>query len=146
MTDYFEVKSQPITKYMVWQAYKKVRTSKGSSGIDNMGWTSLENNLGGQLCKLWNRLSSGSYFPKPVKELSIPKKSGGKRKLGIPTILDRIAQQVVKHHLEKQVEPVFHESSYGYRPNRSCHMAVERSCSNCFNHDFAIDLSYQRIL
>ena len=90
--------------------------------------------------KLWNRLTSGSYFPQTVKEVSIPKKDGGTRKLGIPTLLDRIAQQVVRAHLEKIVEPHFHDSSFGYRPKRSCHDAVKQSCSNCFNHDFVIDL------
>jgi RNA-directed DNA polymerase len=96
--------------------------------------------LPGQLYKLWNRLSSGSYFPQPVKAVQIPKKGGGTRPLGIPTLLDRIAQQVVKHHLEMQLEPLFHASSFGYRPNRSAHDAVAQSQRNCFNHDFAIDL------
>ena len=94
----------------------------------------------GQLYKLWNRLSSGSYSPQPVKAVQIPKKGGGTRPLGIPTLLDRIAQQVVKHHLEMQLEPLFHASSFGYRPNRSAHDAVAQSQRNCFNHDFAIDL------
>ena len=93
-----------------------------------------------ELYKLWNRLSSGSYFPQAVKEVSIPKKDGGRRKLGVPSVLDRIAQQVVRVHLEKIVEPHFHDSSLGYRPKRSCHNAVKQSCSNCFNHDFVIDL------
>ena len=73
---------------------------------------------------LWNRLSSGSYFPKAVKQVAIPKKGGGERFLGIPTILDRIAQQVVRKHLEQKIEPIFHDSSFGYRPKRSCHQAV----------------------
>lgn len=140
MIDYYETKSQPITKVMVWQAYKKVRENKGSSGVDGMNWTMLESNLSGHLYKLWNRLSSGSYFPPPVKAVPIKKKGGGSRLLGIPTILDRIAQQVVKHHLEKQLEPLFHDSSFGYRPGRSAHDAVARSHENCFNHDFVIDL------
>lgn len=140
MIDYYEIKSQPITRLMVWSAYKEVRRNKGSSGIDNMTWQWLEKNRRYELYKLWNRLTSGSYFPKAVKEVSIPKKDGSKRKLGIPTLLDRIAQQVVRAHLEKIMEPQFHDSSYGYRPNRSCHDAVKQSCSNCFNHDFVIDL------
>jgi group II intron reverse transcriptase/maturase len=140
MTDYYEIKSQPITKAMVWHAYKKVKSNKGSAGIDCMDWKALDENLSKQLYKLWNRLTSGTYFPKAVKQVAIKKKDGGVRKLGIPTLLDRIAQEVVKHHLEKLVEPIFHDSSFGYRPHRSCHDAVARSNSNCFNHDFVIDL------
>lgn len=140
MIDYYEIKSQPITRLMVWEAYKEVRSNKDSSGIDKMTWQWLEKNSRTALYKLWNRLASGSYFPQAVKEVSIPKKDGGKRKLGIPTVLDRIAQQVVRAHLEKQVEPHFHDSSFGYRPMRSCHEAVRQSCNNCFNHDFVIDL------
>lgn len=140
MIDYYEVKSQPITRLMVWQAYKKVRANKGSSGIDNMTWEYLENNLKMQLYQLWNRMTSGSYFPKAVKEVSIKKSDGGERKLGVPTLLDRIAQEVVKTHLEAIVEPIFHPNSFGYRPNRSCHDAVKQSCKNCFGHDYVIDL------
>jgi group II intron reverse transcriptase/maturase len=125
---------------MVLQAYKKVKSNKGSAGIDGMDWEYLENNLTPELYKLWNRLTSGSYFPTPVREVSIKKKSGGERKLGIPTILDRIAQEVVKTHLERILEPVFHESSFGYRPGRNCHQAVQQAENNTFCHDFAIDL------
>jgi RNA-directed DNA polymerase len=98
MIDYYETKSQPITRVMVWEAYKKVKSNKGGSGVDGMTWVSMENDLSRHLYKLWNRLSSGSYFPTPVRQVEIAKKSGGVRKLGIPTLLDRIAQQVVKHH------------------------------------------------
>ena len=125
---------------MVWEAYKKVRANKGSSGIDNMTWEWLENNKRTQLYLLWNRMSSGTYFPKAVKEVSIRKSDGGERKLGIPTLLDRIAQEVVKSYLETLVEPVFHPSSFGYRPNKSCHEAIAQSCKNCFGNDFVIDL------
>lgn len=117
MIDYYEIKSQPITRVMVIQAYKKVRANKGSGGIDDMTWEWLDANLKTELYKLWNRLTSGSYFPMPVKEVPIKKRGGGERKLGIPTLLDRIAQQVVKTHLERLVEPLFHNSSYGYRPS-----------------------------
>lgn len=140
MIDYYEIKSQPITRLKVWAAYKEIRSNKSSSGIDGMTWQWLEKNSNSELYKLWNRLTSGSYFPQAVKEVSIPKKDGGKRKLGIPSVLDRVAQQVVRAHLEKIVEPHFHGSSFGYRPKRSCHDAVKQSCSNCFNHDFVIDL------
>lgn len=140
MIDYFETKSQPITRLMVWQAYKQVKANKGGSGVDNMSWEELDKDLSRQLYKLWNRLSSGSYMPHPVKSVEIPKKGGGKRPLGIPTLLDRIAQQVVRSHLEPQLEPLFHGSSFGYRPKRSAHEAVAQSQRNCFNHDFALDL------
>jgi group II intron reverse transcriptase/maturase len=140
MIDYYETKSQPITRVMVWQAYKKVRANKGSGGIDNMGWEWLDANLNTELYKLWNRLTSGSYFPKPVKEVTIKKKQGGERKLGIPTLLDRIAQQVVKTQLEPLVEPWFHNSSFGYRPSRNSHQAVAQATQSAFRHSFAIDL------
>lgn len=140
MTDYFETKSQPITRMMVWQAYKVVKANRGGSGIDGMTWSELDSNPGPHLYKLWNRLSSGTYFPEPVKQVGIPKKGGGIRYLGIPTLLDRIAQQVVRHHLEKQLEPIFHPHSFGYRPGRSAHDAVKQSLSHCFNHDFVVDL------
>lgn len=140
MTDYYETKSQPITKLMVWQAYKKVKSNKGSGGIDQMSWEELDKDLTSHLYKLWNRLTSGSYFPVPVKQVEMRKKDGGTRKLGVPTLLDRIAQQVVREHLEKQLEPLFHESSFGYRPGRNAHQAVRQSERNCFGHDFVVDL------
>lgn len=140
MIDYYETKSQPITRVMVSQAYRKVRTNKGCGGIDNMNWDDFDKQRTPLLFKLWNRMTSGSYFPMPVKEVSIPKNGGGTRNLGIPTLLDRIAQQVVTTHLERITEPLFHESSFGYRPNRNCHQAVEQSNRNCFGHDFVIDL------
>jgi retron-type reverse transcriptase len=90
---------------MVWQAYKEVRSNKGSGGIDKMSVEDLEKTKSKELYKQWNRLTSGSYLPMPVRQVTIPKKSGGERKLGIPTVLDRVAQQVVKQHLEKIVEP-----------------------------------------
>lgn len=125
---------------MVWHAYAKVKANKGGSGIDNMSWEYLENHQYAELYKLWNRLTSGSYFPQAVKQVAIPKKGGGERLLGIPTLLDRIAQEVVRTHLEKKVEPLFHNSSFGYRPGRNCHQAIKQACSNAMNHDFAIDL------
>jgi len=140
MIDYDETKSQPIDRWMVWQAYAKVKANKGSAGIDDMDWTYLEKRQYTELYKLWNRLTSGSYFPQAVKQVAIPKKGGGKRHLGVPTILDRIAQEVVRTHLEQKVEPLFHHSSFGYRPRHNCHQAVQQACSNSMNHDFAIDL------
>lgn len=140
MIDYYETKSQPITRAMVWQAYRNVKSNKGSSGIDTMNWEKLDSRLPKYLYKLWNRLSSGSYFPQAVKEVAIKKRGGGVRKLGIPTILDRIAQEVIKTHLERIVEPQFHSSSFGYRPSRNCHQAVEQATANIFTNDWAVDL------
>jgi RNA-directed DNA polymerase len=140
MIDYYEAKSQPITRLMVWQAYKKVKANKGAAGIDAMSWAYLDSHAKTLLYKLWNRLTSGSYFPLPVRQVEIAKKDGGVRKLGVPTLLDRIAQEVVKHHLEMQVEPLFHNSSFGYRPKRSCHDAVAQAERNSFDYNFVIDL------
>ena len=140
MTDYYETKSQPITKLMVWQAYKQVRSKRGSGGVDKMTWNYLENNAGRELYKLWNRMTSGSYYPDAVKQVAIEKKDGGTRYLGIPTLLDRIAQEVVRLHLERILEPKFHSSSYGYRRGKNAHQAVISSLNNCINHDFVIDL------
>lgn len=125
---------------MVWQAYKEVSANGGSGGMDNMGWDYLAQHAKTELYKLWNRLSSGSYFPQPVKQVAIPKKDGGTRQLGIPTLLDRIAQQVVRTHLGRVLEPLFHNSSFGYRPRRNSHQAVRQAYRNTLNHDFAIDL------
>jgi len=143
MIDYYETKSQPITKVMVWQAYKEVKSNAKGSGIDNMSWEYLAQHASTELYKLWNRLSSGSYYPQAVKQVAISKKDGGTRYLGIPTILDRIAQQVVRKHLELQVEPLFHKNSFGYRPKRSSHDAVRQANANSFTFDFAIDLDIQ---
>ncbi|RYY83817.1 MAG: group II intron reverse transcriptase/maturase [Chitinophagaceae bacterium] len=143
MIDYYEAGSQPITRLMVWQAYKKVRAGGTGTGVDAMSWDYLAKHAGAELYKLWNRLRSGSYFPMPVREVAIAKSDGGVRTLGIPTLLDRIAQEVVKHHLEKQLEPLFHNSSFGYRPGRSCHDAVAAAERNSFTHDFVIDLDIE---
>lgn len=141
MIDYYETKSQPITRVMVLEAYKKMRANKGSAGIDEMSWADLDEDLDALLYKLWNRMASGTYFPMPVREVEIKKDAGaGVRKLGIPTILDRIAQAVVKTHLERIVEPHFHESSYGYRPGKSCHQAVDKAFQNARTNDWVIDL------
>ena len=111
-----------------------------------MGWEDLDKDLNAHLYKLWNRLTSGSYFPMAVREVEIRKDAGaGVRKLGIPTILDRIAQEVVKTHLERIVELQFHESSYGYRPQKNCHQAVEQASQKVRTHNWVIDLDNQRI-
>lgn len=125
---------------MVWQAYWKVKANKGGAGIDAMDWEMMDKNRKPLLYKLWNRLTSGSYFPPPVKEVGVKKKDGGIRNLGIPTILDRIAQEVVKAHLELILEPHFLDSSYGYRKGRNCHQAVEKATQNALQYNWAIDL------
>jgi len=140
MINYYETKSQPITRVMVLKAYQKVEKKHGSGGTDNMTWEDLDKNLSTELYKLWNRLTSGSYFPQTVKEVEIKKKDGGIRKLGIPTLLDRIAQQVVRAHLEPKVEQSFHENSYAYRLNRNAHQAIAQADRNCNSFDWLIDL------
>ena len=117
-------KPYQISKHLVWEAYQRVKANKGAAGVDGESLQAFEAKLKDNLYKLWNRLSSGSYFPPPVKGVSIPKKSGGVRMLGIPTVSDRVAQSVVKMVLEPILEPVFHEDSYGYRPGRSAHDAI----------------------
>ena len=133
-------KGIPITRSMVWHAYKKVRKNKGSGGVDGKSLKTYSRKLEDNLYKLWNRLTSGSYFPKPVKQVSIPKKDGSQRKLGIPTIDDRIAQQVIKDYLESRFEKEFHKNSYGYRPLKSAHQALEQVRQNVWKRDWVIDM------
>ena len=144
MIDYHETKSQPITRYMVLQAYREVRANKGSGGVDEMTWTDLDSKLPENIYLLWNRLSSGSYFPKPVKQVEIAKKDGGIRKLGIPTLLDRIAQQVVRAYLEPKLDPLFHPDSYAYRKGRNAHQAIAKAQERSFNHDWILDLDIRK--
>jgi RNA-directed DNA polymerase len=135
-----ETKPIPVTKHMVWNAYKKVRANKGSAGIDGESLKDFEERLADNLYKVWNRLSSGTYFPPPVKEVEIPKADGKTRKLGIPTVGDRVAQMVIKDYLEPRMEAIFHESSYGYRPNRSAHDALQKARRNCWLFNWVIDI------
>src|SRR5438093_9461394 len=120
-----QTRTVPINKQMVKADYRKVKANKGAAGVDKESLQDFEANLLNNLYAVWNRLSSGSYFPKPVRSVSIPKAKGKKRILGIPTVSDRIAQQVVKDYLEPRLEAEFHENSYGYRPLKSAHQAVE---------------------
>lgn len=113
-----------ISKQVVVSAFKKVKANRGSAGIDGQVLKEFEDDLKGNLYKIWNRMSSGSYFPPPVKLVEIPKKSGGKRGLGIPTVGDRVAQMVVKMYMEPKIEPIFNADSYGYRPNKSAIDAI----------------------
>jgi RNA-directed DNA polymerase len=130
-----------ISKEVVWEAYRRVKANKGGAGIDGESIEEFERDLKGNLYKLWNRLSSGSYFPPSVRMVEIPKKTGrGVRTLGVPTVADRIAQTVVKLYLEPVVEPVFHTDSFGYRPGRSALQAVGLCRERCWEADWVIDL------
>ena len=129
-----------ISKHAVWQAYRKVKANAGSAGIDEQSLEQFEQDRNNHLYKLWNRLSSGSYFPPPVMLVEISKKAGGVRPLGVPTITDRIAQTVVAGELEKVVEPIFDDDSYGYRPGRNAHDALAVCRKRCWKFDWAIDL------
>lgn len=142
MRKIFEEKTKPlpISKEMVWKAYKKVKSNKGGVGVDKVSISQYEENLSGNLYKLWNRMASGSYFPPAVREQEIKKDNGKMRKLGIPTVSDRIAQQVIKELIEPRLEQEFHESSYGYRPSRSAHQALNCVKENVRKFAWVIDL------
>ena len=135
-----ETKSIPISRQMVWAAYKKVKANKGSAGVDAVSMEQFDEDRSKQLYKLWNRMASGSYFPPPVKEEEIPKKDGKTRKLGIPTISDRIGQMVIKDYIEPRLEEMFSPNSYGYRPDKNAHQALESVRMNCRKTDWVIDL------
>ncbi len=117
-------RSYDIPKRLIWEAFQIVKANGGSAGVDNESIESFEREIRGNLYKIWNRMASGSYFPPPVKAVSIPKKSGGTRTLGVPTVADRVAQTAVKMVLEPLLEPVFDRDSFGYRPGRSALDAV----------------------
>lgn len=134
-----EAKPFNISKMAVVTAYKKVKANKGTYGVDEQSIEDFDKNLKNNLYKIWNRMSSGSYIPKPVRAVAIPKKNGGTRILGIPTIEDRIAQMVVKLYFEPQVEPIFYEDSYGYRPNKSAIQALEVTRRRCWRKDWVLE-------
>ena len=133
-------KSLAVSKRMVYNSYLKVIAKDGSAGIDKQSIEMFNENLSDNLYKLWNRMTSGSYFPPPVRTVFIPKKQGGKRPLGIPTVSDRIAQGVVKDYLEPSLESIFHPSSFGYRPGKSAHDAIKQCQDNCIRHAWVIDV------
>jgi len=134
-------KSFVISKQMVWRAYQRVRANRGAPGVDDESIAAFEQDLKGNLYKLWNRMSSGSYLPAPVRAVEIPKSDGrGTRMLGVPTVTDRIAQTVVKMALEPVVDPVFCDDSYGYRPGRSALDAVAVCRQRCWKTSWVIDL------
>jgi len=135
-----EAKPYNIPKQLVWEAYQRVKANRGAAGVDGESLATFEEDLKGNLYKIWNRMSSGSYFPPPVRLVEIPKGNGGVRPLGIPTVADRVAQTVVKMVLEPMVEPMFHRDSYGYRPGRSALDAVGMARKRCWEADWMIDL------
>ena len=132
-----EAKQFTISKWTVKHAYELVKANKGSAGVDNQSIEDFERDLKGNLYKIWNRLSSGTYFPPPVKAVSIPKKSGGERILGIPTVSDRIAQMVVR--LEFEVERIFLPDLYGYRPNKSALDAIGITRKRCWHYNWVLE-------
>lgn len=133
------VKPFDIPKALVWKAWEKVRANNGAAGVDDQSVADFEVDLKANLYKLWNRMSSGCYFPPPVKAVEIPKKGSGSRILGVPTVADRVAQTVVAMTLEPNVEPLFHNDSYGYRPGRSAHQAIEACRKRCWKNDWVVD-------
>ena len=135
-----EAKPYNIPKRLVWEAYQRVKANRGAAGVDGVSLAAFELDLKGNLYKLWNRMSSGSYHPPPVRLVEIPKGTGGTRPLGIPTISDRVGQTVAKMVLEPLVEPHFHPDSYGYRPGRSALDAVGVARKRCWETDWVIDL------
>ena len=133
-------KSQPISRLQVNEAFKRVKANKGASGIDHVSMKEVTKNPRKFLYPMWNRMASGSYFPKAVRQVLIPKGDGKIRPLGIPTIIDRVAQQVIATELEQVVEKHFSATSFGYRPNKSAHDAIEICRINCMKYSWVIDL------
>ena len=135
-----KMKSFDISKQAVWDSYLKVKSNHGAAGVDQQSIESFEEDLKDNLYKIWNRMSSGSYFPPPVLRVEIPKGDGKMRKLGIPTVADRIAQMVVKNHIEPELETIFHPDSYGYRPKRSAKQALAQARQRCWKYDWVVDM------
>jgi group II intron reverse transcriptase/maturase len=134
-----------ISKQEVWEAWERVKANKGAPGVDGRSIEDFGKDLKNNLYKIWNRMSSGSYFPPPVRAVEIPKShGGGTRILGVPTVADRIAQTVAARRLEVRAEPAFHPDSYGYRPGRSALDAVDKCRRRCWKADWVIDLDIQK--
>ena len=130
-----------ISKWVVWEAFQRVKANKGAAGVDDQSIAEFEQDRDKNLYRIWNRLSSGSYFPPPVKAVEIPKAGGkGVRVLGVPTVADRVAQTVTRMYLEPNVEPIFHPDSYGYRPQKSALDAVGTCRQRCWRSDWVIDM------
>ncbi len=132
-------KSFEIPKRLIWEAWKRVAANQGGPGVDRESIETFRNRLARNLYALWNRMSSGSYFPQPVKEVLIPK-GDGFRPLGVPTISDRVAQMAVKLLVEPGIDAIFHSSSFGYRPNKSAKQAVTQARRNCWRYDWVVDI------
>jgi len=145
MMNVLQTRSVPVTMKMVVDAYRQVRANKGAAGVDGITLETYEVDITKQLYKVWNRLTTGSYFPPEVRLKQIPKPNGKMRDLGIPTVGDRVAQQVVKTYLEPRYEAKFSQSSYGYRPNKRAHQAIEVCQKNCWKHDWVIDLDIKAL-
>ncbi len=133
-----------VSQAEVKEAWLRVKSKGGKGGVDGESIKSFEMKLEKNLYKLWNRLTSGSYHPQAVLRVEIPKGSGEKRELGIPTIFDRVAQQVVKARLERILEPIFHSDSYGYRVNQSAPAAVKNCRSRCWSYDWVLDVDIRK--
>jgi len=133
-------KTQPITRLQVIEAFKRVKGNGGNPGVDNITTGEVDNNKRKYLYPLWNRMASGSYFPRAVRQSFIRKPDGGKRALGIPTVVDRVAQQVIATELENIVDRTFSSNSFGYRPDKSAHQAVEQCRINCMKYSWVIDI------
>jgi RNA-directed DNA polymerase len=135
-----QAKPFEITKRQVYEAYKRVKANRGAAGVDRQSLKEFDENLSGNLYKLWNRMASGSYHPSPVRRVEIPKGTGAVRPLGIPTVSDRIAQMVVKEAIEPDIDRRFHPDSYGYRPGKSAHQAVEKAKERCWRRPWVLDM------
>ena len=142
--DVHVTKTVPIEFKWVVDAYRKVRQGGKAVGIDEESWAEFDKNPERNCYVIWNRLASGSYHPQPVRAVEIPKKDGSKRKLGIPTLRDRISQEVVKEYMEKRIDKRFHENSYGYRPMKSAHEALKQVTQNCYRYDWVIDMDISK--
>ena len=132
-------KSFGISKHVVMEAYRRVKANRGAAGIDNESIEMFERNLKSNLYRIWNRMSSGSYFPPAVRQVEIAKKNGGTRILGVPTVSDRIAQMVAKLTIEPQLDGMFHPDSYGYRPGKSAKQAIAVTRKRCWQYDWIVE-------
>jgi RNA-directed DNA polymerase len=135
-----------IPKRLVWQAWKRVAENGGAAGVDGVTIEDFKADLGNNLYKIWNRMSSGTYFPPPVRAVEIPKASGGTRLLGVPTVGDRVAQTVAAMALEPRAESIFHDDSYGYRRERGALDAVGTCRERCWQRSWVIDLDIRKFL
>jgi group II intron reverse transcriptase/maturase len=144
MIDYFETKEHPITRKMVLDAYREIKSNGQAAGVDGLTIAGYAENLNANLYKLWNRLTSGSYFPQLTREKCIPKNGGGLRSLGIATVEDRIAQQVVRAYLEPRIEPTFHADSYAFRRGHNAHQAIRTAIKRCSWRSWVIDIDIKK--